>query len=608
MRTYWNMKKILLFFIALSALVSCSSEMDMEQVAVGYVQVSVETLTSTNTRALDKNTYDPKQLAVKIVNAAGEIVKQTTDYTQWKNLEMALPVGTYTITASSHGFDGNEAGFDIPYYSGSKTITVAKDTQQKVSLTCTLATVKVTVKFTDRFKAVFSAASVDVQPAQQGIGNLQWVMGQETKSGYLPVGNFSATVRVTSQKGNFESTKTFTGVQARDHYILTYDVNPSGNSQITIKADADGNKYTYTINMEAMEQVLLAVASKNEIDAGVWSTSAQVKGEVMGVENFSAAKAFFEYKADGQADFTRVQAVEGQSTADKHVLTAQLQNLAPGADYSYRLLYLDDDNTYKSAEVKFTTEKQEQLPYANFDTWCMDGKMAFPCEESDYKANGSWWDTSNKGATSISNSNTVGDDTVVYTEGGKSAKLSSIFAGVFGIGKFAAASLYAGKFNKLVGTSGAVLDWGRPFSSRPKSLQAYVQYATGTVNYVGSGTPADAGMVKNQSTDLFAAYAALVHIDEPNANGTAISVDNTNMSTFPDWKSDPRVVAYTELPKEESGSTDGQWKLINLQFNYYKTDVKPTHLILVFSSSRYGDYFTGSTKSILRIDDLKLNY
>lgn len=603
------MKKVLSFIMSLLVLVSCSSEIDMEQVAVGYVRLSVETLTTTNTRALDKNTYDPKQLAVKIVNAEGVIVKETNDYTQWQNLELALPVGTYTITASSYGFDGSEAGFDIPYYSGSKTVTVAKDTQQKVSLTCTLATVKVTVKFSERFRAAFSAASVDVQPAQQGIGTLQWVMGQETKAGYVPVGDFTAAIRVTSKKGNFESSKTFTGVKARDHYILTYDVNPSGNTQITIKADEDGNKYTYTINVGAMDQVLISAATKNEIDGGVWSTSALLKGEVAGVENFSVANAFFEYKTDGQAEYTRVQAVEAQrAESDTHVLTAQVENLAPGADYSYRLVYQEAGDIYKSAEVKFTTETQEQLPYANFDTWCMDGKMAFPCEEADYKANGSWWDTSNKGATSISNSNTVGDASVVYTQGGSSAKLSSIFAGVFGLGKFAAASLYAGKFNRLIGTSGAVLDWGRPFASRPKRLQAYVHYTTGTVNYVGNNTPADAGMVKNQSTDVFAAYAALVHVDEPNANGTAFSVDNTNMSTFPDWRNDSRVVAYTELPKAESGSTDGEWKFIDLEFEYFKTDVKPTHLILVFSSSRYGDYFTGSTKSVLHIDDVKLKY
>ncbi len=34
----------------------------------------------------------------------------------------------------------------------------------------------------------------------------------------------------------------------------------------------------------------------------------------------------------------------------------------------------------------------------------------------------------------------------------------------------------------------------------------------------------------------------------------------------------------------------------------------PTHLIVVCSASRWGDYFTGSTDSCLLVDDLELIY
>lgn len=604
------MKKILFFFIALLALISCQQNADWENLEVGYVRLNVETLTSTVTRALDKENYNPKQLAVVIVDESGSTIKQTDDYTVWDNMTLELPVGTYTVTASSNGFDGNEAGFDIPYYSGSKTFTVGANTQQTVNLTCTLATVKVTVNFTDRFKAAFTTASVNVSSALVGISDLQFVMGTASVAAYFPVGNLTATISATSDKGTFQSAKTFENVLARDHYVLTYDVSATGGAQITIKADENGNTYTYTLNMGDLQQVVLTPASQQSLLANTYSNRTTLEGTVAGVENFDVANAYFEYKTAEATDYIRVSASESatRATSDAHHLIAVVEGLTPETDYEYHLIYLDTEDTYTSKEADFTTEKQEQLPFANFDSWCMDGKMAFPCDEDTYTATGSWWDTSNKGATSISTSNTVGDASKVYTSGGSSARLSSIFAGILSFGKFAAASLYAGKFNKLIGTSGAMLDWGRPFTSRPKALHGYVQYATDKVNYVGNGTPASAGMVKNQSLDMFSAYVALVHIDQPNANGTAITVDNTDMSTFPDWTTDPRVVAYAALPDADCVGTNGQWKELNLELDYYKTDVKPTHIIVVFSSSKYGDYFTGSTKSVLYIDDLELVY
>lgn len=68
---------------------------------------------------------------------------------------------------------------------------------------------------------------------------------------------------------------------------------------------------------------------------------------------------------------------------------------------------------------------------------------------------------------------TQGNSVTVHTAGGKSAELKSQYASAFGIGKFAAASLYAGSFNSLVGTNGAKIDFGQPFTSRPTRLHGF---------------------------------------------------------------------------------------------------------------------------------------
>jgi hypothetical protein len=54
-------------------------------------------------------------------------------------------------------------------------------------------------------------------------------------------------------------------------------------------------------------------------------------------------------------------------------------------------------------------------------------------------------------------------------------------------------------------------------------------------------------------------------------------------------------------------STDG-WMEFTLPLEYTTTSVVPTHIIIVFTGSRFGDYFTGSTQSLMLVDDVELLY
>ena len=177
--------------------------------------------------------------------------------------------------------------------------------------------------------------------------------------------------------------------------------------------------------------------------------------------------------------------------------------------------------------------------------------------------------------------------------------MKSQYASAFGIGKFAAASLYTGKFNKLQGADGAVIDFGQPFTARPTQLHGYFQYTSAKINYVGKDTPASANIVKNQTDDICSIYIALTT--------EAKTVDNTVVSTFVNWETDPAVVAYGELPASDCVTTNG-WKEFTIDLKYHNLTTKPTHIIIVCSSSKYGDYFTGGDGSIMYVDDLSLVY
>lgn len=73
-------------------------------------------------------------------------------------------------------------------------------------------------------------------------------------------------------------------------------------------------------------------------------------------------------------------------------------------------------------------------------------KNLVPGTAAEASAKNSYWDTGNVGAATMSKNPSIGESNDVHTVGGKSAKLSSQFVGMFGIGKFAAGNIYIGRY------------------------------------------------------------------------------------------------------------------------------------------------------------------
>ena len=75
-------------------------------------------------------------------------------------------------------------------------------------------------------------------------------------------------------------------------------------------------------------------------------------------------------------------------------------------------------------------------------------------------------------------------------------------------------------------------------------------------------------------------------------------------------KTDMEVLAYGEVTWKEAFGQDGQLQLVEIPLGYNeraKTN-KPTHLVIVCSASKFGDYFCGSSKSVMYLDDFELVY
>lgn len=584
-------------FLMLLMLFSCQQE-DRIVENFGYVRLDIKTNSYVNVGTKLPEEYNPKQIAVQIVDAAGEVVESTDDWETLAGTQIKLKPGKYTVKASSNGFDGSESGFEIPYYAGSDEVVVEAGKEVTASVTCTLANVKVTVNFDQTFVNTFQSAKSVVSSALGGVNPLEFVMGQPSKSAYFPVGDLSATVSVVNKGGQtFSQTNEIKDVKARDHYILNYKVAETGQAgDITISVDDTETVYTFTFNVSTEVTTRLSVS-----EANAWSSFAFIEGVVESTDQeLVADNMLFEYRLASAQEWQNVKAaLNGDS------YKAQLTGLEAGQSYSFRMVYRADNVEFASDVKNFTTESAVALPNGNMDSWYQSGRTWYAVSESDYNAGSLFWDSSNPGTTTgagalVNKNPTQGNSTVVHTAGGKSAELKSQYAAAFGFGKFAAASLYSGQFNSLVGTSGAKIDFGRPFTSRPTGLHGFYQYTSGVIDYVGGNTPSGLGIESGVTPDSCAIYIAL--------SDKVFTVDNTETSTFIDFYNDDSIIAYGELPASERVSTGGQWKEFNIDLKYKSLDRKPSYIIVVFSSSKYGDYFTGSTGSLMYVDDIELIY
>lgn len=597
------MKKLYHSIVVLASIFvlgSCQND-DLEHDNVGYLNIEVGTDKTTITKA--EEVYNPKQIAVKIIDETGKTVKETDDYTTWTDA-IALTPGKYKISASSAGFDGTTAAWDKPYYAGLDSVTIVKGESVSKTVTCTLANVLVTVEFDSEFKKAFKSATVVVTDTVTASNKVTFTMNETTEKGkaYFPVTGLFADLAVTNQKDKIFSKKdTVEDVKARENVILRYKLGESstGSTNIDITLDGTTKTYIYTIGVP-----LTATSTIVASGANAWSSFAYLNAEIPSFAGiFDSSKLYFEYKTAEVSEWIKVETEKTVIEKDKKY-SIKLSDLTSGTAYQYRVFYDDgSENGIVSDVVDFTTEVLESLPNANLDDWYKSGKTWYAVSENDYNLSGSFWDSSNPGTTTgagalVNKNPTQGNSATVHTSGGKSAELKSQYASAFGIGKFAAASLYTGKFNSLVGTNGAKIDFGQKFVSRPTALHGWFHYNSGKIDYRGGNTPA--GLGEMETDDLCSIYVALSKKQK--------QVDNTDTSTFLDLEKDTDIIAYGRLDDTEAVTTNG-WKEFTLDFKYKTLEpLDMYYLIIVFSASKYGDYFTGSTSSVMYVDDLELIY
>ena len=574
-------------FTVLSVVTACQKED-----AYGYLQVGLNTLESTvDTKAVTPVPagYDAKRLYVEIVDEHGSVVKCTNDYANDADFSGTIKLlpGDYTVNAHSYGWDGSDSGFDAPFYTGSTTASVAPKELRSVSLVCKMANVKVTVNYDNSFRTYFRSASTNVRGlADDSIVSRDFAMGSTSKAAYFPEGDLALMLYVINMRNtHFVQMDTVKDAVAREHIKINYKIAEAGTvGGVTVSVDDATRTYSFDIPIPRKPGI-----SFECYDPKPWGNFADLKVEITGkTASFDVNKMDIQWKAKADADWTTIPNASLTKVNDE-IYTYKLTGLTPNTAYQYRAHYAADDPIDSDA-VTFTTGKQEALYNGGFEYWYKQGSTEYPDESGV-----TYWDTSNPGSADFGGSVTVQEKSFKHS-GASCAKLQTKYLVI----KLAAGSMYTGNFNGLIGTSGAKLDWGVPFTSRPTALKGYLSYSPGKIN---RGTKPTGAAAKDEN-DHCSIFCALL-TEQLHVGGNA-EEGIYKKSTIINWQTDSRIIAYGEL--DRNTSSNGQWEAFEIPLVYHNTTEIPTHMLIVCSSSKWGDFFYGSDSSVLYVDDFEFVY
>ncbi len=589
----------------------------------GYLRLSVGQSNELTTKA-DEYKFD--RIAVDIKNSENKTVKSTTDFdAEWKGKQIELPVGEYTIEAYSYAWDG-EAGADKAYYKGSDKVTIESGKPATAEVKCYLANVKVTVAFEEAFLEALGTGSmaVQIQNVNDKTQTYQAV-DFEAKAGkqvcYFAATDLDIKYTVTNAEGEKNNdTHELRCVKAKTHYLVTFKLPQQGQSDFTVTVDGTMTQYecTITVNPNDASAALLSV--------NPWAKFAYLKAESVNPGGADISSLKFQYREKDTEAWTDAEATEETDEESNKFYTGKTGELKPATKYEYRLASADGKSFTTPAE-EFTTEAATVLPNSSFDGWSDASFKTYngvpypiaPTETIVYGTSGdkspiSFWDSGNAGGAMAEKY-----PTEKFEENGKTgAKLSSQFVGILGAGKFAAGNIYTGHYYYTsIWPMGAQIFFGQPFTSRPTQLKGRFKYTRGTT--IDYGEDPYKSELSKSGGDQCGLYIALTDNEglECDGNKYAFEIDNLASADDADHfkykntidfsEKNKNIVAYGTISETEAKGT-GEWQDFVIDLKYRDLTRVPKYIIVVASASKYGDYFTGSSGSVMYIDDFELVY
>lgn len=417
-----------------------------------------------------------------------------------------------------------------------------------------------------------------------------------------------ATVAKNVNIANINVTSLKLGPEGLTEYSLDKSQMRDFTEPVTVDVTAFGLTETWTIYVEVSE-INVELKSVN-----AWAYEAYVVSNgIAGQDNG------FLYRLKGTEDWTEV--AESDIESQGGTFTAHIKGLTPGTDYEV-IATCDEDMT---SVWEFTTELATRLPNGSFEHVSkVAGKDYYKFYDPScgvYDALYMFWGSGNgEGSEGVSGSASLGIvittvDTKEKVDGQQSVcAVTSQMAGIL-----AAGNLFTGQFDGLVGTSGGKVNFGRPWTTRPKALKLYCKYSTGKMDII-KGSPVGVTLTSEDydRAEIKFALGTWAYKQYGGSPDSPVHVNTTDASTFIDYNTDASTIANGSLIIHHDGyilngsdkvsvATNG-WMEYTIPLNYRDLDTKPTHIIISCASSQFGDYFSGYSSSKLWLDAMELVY
>lgn len=394
----------------------------------------------------------------------------------------------------------------------------------------------------------------------------------------------------------------------------------------TISVTAHGNNVVWELIIVPTEVAL----DFEYVSAGanvIWIKAAAIDG----------ASIKFAYRKRGEEQWQMIaekwyatDSTNPYNRYEEGFVKAVIRSLEPGTEYEV-IGYADE----KQSDIKIvTTSTHYQLPNSDMEQWnkftndqnLLPTGEAGPCWYPFSSVTEMFWATGNPGGTSLGEKynltypvyKSANPENVPADSTGE----TSAFMGSQSVlnMKFAAGNLFVGHYGETLGTN-AKIYFGRPVEQdiKPVAVRFKIKYSRGGINWItignkyqaaSSGTEYHIGSkqmkIVGGQPDVAKVFFCLTDWSEPHC------VNSADEKTFFDPRTEAGVfgLGYFDsdaTPELVVERTD-EWHTMTLPIEYSNPEVVPSQLLLTFTCSGYGDYFTGSDASWMYVDDIELLY
>ena len=549
-----------------------------------------------------KPTVDLYIASLEVEGASGDIVIDRSTYTATIPLAEETNIEAVQFKSISYGSD---VVTNVGYNVDNSKIEVSKDLNGKVVNMSEPEIIYLSYFQTYEWKIV----------ATQTINRL-WVVDGQIGATEWDLDGHRAIVKRRNDYplDNVKTTELRFGPRPTYDYPEIADVptnfdNEKCSRNVTVEAHGHSTIWELVVVPTEPSLTFSNVAAGANV---VWVKAIDIEG----------SKIEFVYRKKGTEEWTKIDeqwyATDTKNPYNRKeagYVKAVIRGLEPNTDYE--VSGYTDGKLSEEAPKAVRTSENYQVPNSDMEQWSkytndqnkLPSGEAGPCWYPFSSVQEMFWATGNPGGTSLGEKYNLtypayksdnAENVPAESTGEVSAYMGS--QNVLGM-KFAAGNLFVGHYGETLGTNATVF-FGRPINKdiKPVALRFKIKYYRGNINNIGDQNLAH----KAGQKDLAKVFICLTEWSEPHC------VYSADPTTFFDPRTAEGVLGLgyfdTDNNPELMVEKSEEWHTMTLPIEYTKPEVVPSQLVLTFTCSGYGDYFTGSDSSWMYVDDIELLY